>query len=102
MNTAYRLAGVLADCYAYGSISRTLRASAGVSIADLPRCRFRFGDFFVRMCRIRECRRLTLPLAVNLNRFRAPRCVFSFIRMSNYFSFRGAKIQMRLFLSILG
>src|SRR5580704_2423961 len=40
--------------------------------------RMRPGAFVPRICRLPECERIILPVAVTLNRFAAPRCVFNF------------------------
>ena len=52
--------------------------SAAEIRADLRSPRFRFVVLLVRMCRLSEWFLLILPLAVSLNRFAAPRCVFIF------------------------
>ena len=46
------------------------------------RPRFRLRDLLVRMWRLNALLRMNLPVAVFLNRFAAPRCVFSFGMMS--------------------
>src|SRR6059036_1140426 len=60
------------------SIRRTEGLSAGETSVALRRPRFRPVAFLVRMWRFIECQRLTLPVAVSLNRFRAARLLFSF------------------------
>ena len=52
--------------------------SASFTIVDLRRWRMRFGRLVPSKCRLPECARITLPVDVTLNRFAAPRCVFSF------------------------
>jgi hypothetical protein len=52
--------------------------SAWFTIVDLRRWRMRFGRLVPSKCRLPECARITLPVDVTLNRFAAPRCVFSF------------------------
>ena len=52
-------------------------SSAACTVVDCPRLRFRFGDFFVRMCLAKAFFRLTRPDAVSENRFLAP--LFDFI-----------------------
>ena len=59
--------------------------SAAEIRADLRSPRFRLVDLLVRMCRRNEWPLLIFPLAVSLNRFAAPRCVFIF-GMSNFLS----------------
>ena len=56
----------------------TLYVSAFEISADPPSLRLVLVAFDVRMCRIFECPRLNLPLAVFVKRFDAPECVFNF------------------------
>ena len=51
-------------------------ASAADMTVPLRRWRFRFGCFFVRMWLLNAFRRVTLPVPVNLKRFRAARLLF--------------------------
>ena len=50
--------------------------------------RLSFEDFEVRMCRMKACARLTLPVPVFLKRLAAPECVFS---LYIAFSFQGSR-----------
>src|SRR5437867_12760914 len=61
------------------------RSSARLAFDTTPvpfRPRFRLRDLLVRMWRLNALLRMNLPVAVFLNRFAAPRCVFSFGMMS--------------------
>src|ERR1700686_945752 len=60
--------------------------SARDTVVDFASPRFRPGLFFVRMWLLKAFALLNLPEAVFLNRFAAPRCVFSFgISLSSLF-----------------
>lgn len=64
--------------YLYGII-RDTRDWSTASIVVVPRSpRFRFVVLLVKMCDMYALLRVTLPDAVLLKRFAAPRCVFSF------------------------
>src|SRR5688572_7121423 len=60
------------------SIFLTLGASASDTRPDFRSLRFLPWLFLVRMWRFMEWPRLTLPVAVSLNRFTAPRLLLSF------------------------
>src|SRR5260370_23050249 len=64
--------------YPYGSICLTLATSALFTSVSFFSLRMRPGALVPIKCRLPECPRLILPLAVNLKRFLAPRWVFNF------------------------
>jgi hypothetical protein len=64
--------------YPYGSICLMLATSALFTSVSFLSLRMRPGLFVPIKWRLPEWPRLILPLAVNLKRFLAPRCVFSF------------------------
>lgn len=63
----------------------TFAASDGSTSAIFFKRRMRFGDFVPSKCRLPECMRITLPVAVTLNLLAAPRCVFNFIFLTFLF-----------------
>src|SRR5215470_14918234 len=56
----------------------TLAASAACTRVSFFRRRMRLAAFVPSRCRLPECMRSSLPVAVTLKRLAAPRCVFSF------------------------
>jgi hypothetical protein len=61
-----------------GSILRSVAVSA-FDVTDVPRnARLRLRVLLVRMWRLNALLRINFPVAVFLNRFAAPRCVFNF------------------------
>ncbi len=72
------LPGTTKGIYLYGSIRRTCSISVGCTCVIFFKRRMRFAGLVPSKCRLPECMRSALPLAVNLNRLAAPRCVFSF------------------------
>src|SRR5579859_193343 len=62
----------------YGSICLVLARSALLTSVSFLSLRMRLGALVPSRCRLPECIRRILPVAVILKRFLAPRCVLSF------------------------
>src|SRR5258707_14406441 len=62
----------------YGSICLVLAKSALLTSVNFLSLRMRFGALVPSRCRLPECMRKILPVAVILKRFFAPRWVLSF------------------------
>ena len=63
---------------AYGNICFVFSMSALLTSVSFFSLRMRPGAFVPSMWRLPACERMILPVAVTLNRFAAPRCVFNF------------------------
>ena len=63
----------------YGNICFVFSVSALLTSVSFFSLRMRPGAFVPSKCRLPECERMILPVAVTLKRFAAPRCVFNFL-----------------------
>jgi len=79
----------------YGNICIVFALSPLLTSVTFFSFRIRFAAFVPKRCRLPECIRKSFPVAVSLNRFAAPRCVFNFF--FGFDALRGIALNSLLF-----